>query len=84
MPTELTQAKEIITELEIHNKDLLAEYFTKRNFEAGVEYLQKRKPREFAEVLQNEENDKILNELAKVWVFGKDDVADVFDDILKF
>jgi|GEM_PF-5253539 len=82
MPTELTRAREIITELEINSKELLAEYFTKRKFEAGIEYLKKRKWRDFADVLEKEE--EILNELAKVWVFGKDTTAEILDDILKF
>ena len=82
MPTELTRTKDVITELEINSKELLAEYFTKWKFEAGIEYLKKRKWRDFADVLEKEE--EILNELTKVWVFGKDDVADIFDDILKF
>ena len=82
MPTELTRTKDVITELEINSKELLAEYFAKRKFEAGIEYLKKRKWRDFADVLEKEE--EILNELAKVWVFGKDTTAEILDDILKF
>lgn len=82
MPIELTRAKEVMAVLEIHNKDLLLEYFESRNFQSRIDYLENGKKRDFWSLL--EKNEKIIDELAKVWIFEKEDVADIFDDILKF